>query len=134
LINCHTEILSYLLDEHISGTYTYQPSAHFYKGHFKDYPITPGVILTETMAQIGLVCFGIHLLGDSIGDQAQVAMTSTDIEFYVPVLPGEKVVVHAQKEYFRFHKLKCKVEMKNEQGKLVCRGFISGMLKLGHEK
>ena len=31
------------------------------RGHFKDYPVTPGVILTEVMAQI-VVCLGIYLL------------------------------------------------------------------------
>ena len=46
----------------VSGTYTFSESEFFYKGHFKENPITPGVILTETMAQIGLVCLGIYLL------------------------------------------------------------------------
>lgn len=48
-------------DEKIVGVYTYKPSLDFYKGHFKDHPVTPGVILIETMAQIGLVCLGIYL-------------------------------------------------------------------------
>jgi 3-hydroxyacyl-[acyl-carrier-protein] dehydratase len=49
----------------VEGTYTFDGNLDFYKGHFKDYPVTPGVILTETMAQIGLVCLGIFLLNDS---------------------------------------------------------------------
>jgi 3-hydroxyacyl-[acyl-carrier-protein] dehydratase len=48
-------------DQKIVGVYTYKPSLEFYKGHFKDHPVTPGVILIETMAQIGLVCLGIYL-------------------------------------------------------------------------
>jgi 3-hydroxyacyl-[acyl-carrier-protein] dehydratase len=31
----------------------FDPNLDFYKGHFKDDPVTPGVILTEVMAQIG---------------------------------------------------------------------------------
>ena len=45
----------------ITGSYTFKKDDYFYQGHFKDNPITPGVILTETMAQIGVVCLGIYL-------------------------------------------------------------------------
>ena len=46
----------------IKGGYTYKADEYFYTGHFKNNPVTPGVILIETMAQIGLVCLGIYLL------------------------------------------------------------------------
>ena len=46
------------------GIYTFKPDAAFYKGHFKDNPVTPGVLLTECCAQIGLVSLGIYLLGE----------------------------------------------------------------------
>ncbi len=36
-----------------TGSYTFPEDSDFYKGHFKDHPVTPGVILTECMAQIG---------------------------------------------------------------------------------
>ena len=48
----------------ITGNYTYKKNEYFYEGHFKENPVTPGVILTETMAQIGLVCLGIYLVKD----------------------------------------------------------------------
>jgi 3-hydroxyacyl-[acyl-carrier-protein] dehydratase len=51
------------------------------------------------------------------------------MDFYLPVLPGEKVIVHSEKEVFRFNKLKCKVKMLNKNGELVARGVISGMFK-----
>jgi 3-hydroxyacyl-[acyl-carrier-protein] dehydratase len=83
------------------------------------------------MAQIGLVCFGIFLLKDELQNakKPQVALTSNKTDFYLPVLPGEKVIVHSEKEVFRFNKLKCKVKMLNKKGELVARGVISGMLK-----
>ena len=114
----------------VSGNYTFKESAFFYEGHFKENPITPGVILTETMAQIGLVCLGIFLLKDeiSISVKLQIALTSNVVDFYVPVLPNEKVTVISEKEYFRFNKLKCRVKMINSKSELVCRGTISGMI------
>ena len=120
------ELLS--VDENsATGTYTYKAEADFYKGHFKDYPVTPGVILTETMAQIGLVCLGIYLLED-IGSDVIVALTSAETEFLKPVFPGEKVTVTSEKIYFRFGKLKCRTFMKNEKGETVCTATIAGML------
>ena len=38
-------------DEHIVARYTFREEADFYRGHFPGNPITPGVILIETMAQ-----------------------------------------------------------------------------------
>ena len=124
------EILS--VDENsISGSYTFKAEHDFYQGHFKNNPITPGVILTETAAQIGVVSLGIYLLSNSGHplNELKIALTSSEMDFFKPVFPSEKVIVMSEKEYFRFNKLKCKVQMLNENGELVCRGKIAGMMK-----
>lgn len=118
------------IDENgVTGTYRFSKDSFFYKGHFKDYPVTPGVILTECMAQIGLVCLGIFLTSAEENKNTKIGLSSTEIDFYKPVFPGETVTVISTKMYFRFNKLKCKVEMFDAEEKLICRGTISGMLK-----
>ncbi|AOC96641.1 3-hydroxyacyl-[acyl-carrier-protein] dehydratase FabZ [Flavobacterium anhuiense] len=112
----------------VTGTYTFRENLDFYKGHFKDNPVTPGVILTETMAQIGMVCLGIFLLGNDLGENTVIAFTSADMEFLKPVYPNEKVTVTSEKLFFRFGKLKCNAVMKNESGQEVCRGVLAGMI------
>jgi 3-hydroxyacyl-[acyl-carrier-protein] dehydratase len=114
----------------VEGNFTLDATLEFYQGHFKDNPVTPGVILTEVMAQIGLVSLGIYLLNDTINQSISIALTSNSMEFIKPVYPNEKVTVISEKIYFRFNKLKCKVEMKNEQGAIVCKGEIAGMVVL----
>jgi 3-hydroxyacyl-[acyl-carrier-protein] dehydratase len=121
------EIIS-IDEEGVEGGYTFDENLDFYKGHFKDKPVTPGVILIEVMAQIGLVCLGIFLLNEKVNSNTVIALTSADIDFLKPVYPKEKVTVISQKVYFRFGKLKCKVSMKNEKGEIVCNGTISGMI------
>lgn len=118
-------------DNGVRGSYTFKPTEFFYEGHFKNMPITPGVILTETMGQIGAVCLGIYLLREEIlvKGMPEIALTSYETTFYAPVFPGEKVTVMSQKEYFRFSKLKCKVEMRNSEGKIICSGMIAGVIK-----
>jgi 3-hydroxyacyl-[acyl-carrier-protein] dehydratase len=124
------DTLTEVSENGVIGNYTYKENEFFYKGHFKENPITPGVILTETMAQIGVVCLGIFLLKGKISSEKKlkIVLTSNQIDFFLPVLPSEKVRVISEKEYFRFNKLKCTVKMMNEKNELVCRGTISGMI------
>ena len=117
-------------DNSVTGTFRFDENLDFYKGHFKHHPITPGVILTETMAQIGVVCLGIYLNGNEINSETQIGLTSTEVEFLKPVFPNEKVTVISEKIYFRFNKLKCKVKMLNEKDETVCEGTIAGIIKM----
>ena len=84
--------LTEISENGVTGNYTYKENEFFYEGHFKNNPITPGVILTETMAQIGVVCLGIYLLKDEISSEKkpQIALTSNQVDFFLPVLPNEK--------------------------------------------
>ena len=117
------------IDENgVEGTFTFDANLDFYKGHFKDNPVTPGVILTEVMAQIGVVCLGIYLLGNDFNNKSKVALTSSEIEYLKPVYPNEKVTVISKKVYFRFGKLKCNVRMFNANNEEVCQGTIAGMI------
>jgi len=112
------------------GFFTFKEYLDFYSGHFKGYPITPGVILTECCAQIGLVCLGIFLIGeDKEPKNLKIGLSSSQMEFQKPVFPGEKVTVTSKKIYFRFNKLKCEVRMHNVKGELVCKGILAGMIK-----
>lgn len=120
-------------DTHIEGSYTFPEDSFFYAGHFKDHPVTPGVILTECMAQIGLVCLGIYLLagkGFDLNQNAKVAMVENHVLFKKAVFPGAKVTVKSDLVYFRMHKLKSKVKMTNADGEVVASGILSGILIL----
>ena len=124
--------LSNIDENGATGSFCFRKDLEFYEGHFKQRPVTPGVILTECCAQIGLVCLGIFLLSeqqDTHLDNLAVAFSSSEMEFYLQVYPGETVFVSSEKLYFRFNKLKCKVKMYNASKELVCRGELAGMIK-----
>jgi 3-hydroxyacyl-[acyl-carrier-protein] dehydratase len=123
-------------DDGVTGEYTLKHDAFFYEDHFVNNPVTPGVIITEIMAQIGLVVLGIHLMvngnreiGVTMDEGSFPLLTATDVSFFKMVLPGEKVTVNSKKEYFRFGKLKCSVQMYNEASELVAKGIFSGIIK-----
>ena len=129
-----------LNEDKVIGEYTLKPDSFFYEDHFEGNPVTPGVIVTEIMAQIGLVVFGIFLLLKEAdlkfleNDSLFPLLTSTDVSFHKMVLPGQKVTVVSKKQYFRFGKLKCYIEMTDGTGEIVAKGTFSGIIKEIHTK
>lgn len=117
-------------ESHIVGRYTFRDDEFFYTGHFPAKPITPGVILVETMAQIGLVALGLYLAAESPTIDEQnllVWFTEANVEFTGIVGPGDQVTVRAEKIYFRKLKLKVTAEMTLADGTVVCAGELAGV-------
>ncbi len=140
--------ISHLDKDRVVGHYTLKADAFFYEDHFPGNPVTPGAIVTEIMAQIGLVVLGIYLvvgpeeaaragtasdassdIASGSGDPVFPLFTSVDISFNKIVLPGQKITVISQKEYFRFGKLKCRVEMLDAAGDRIAKGVFSGIVR-----
>lgn len=122
--------LFYVNEKGASGCYTFKKDLDFFKGHFKNFPVVPGAILIETMAQIGGASVSIYLSAQGVDTkQNQVAVaTSYNVEFFKPVYPEDKVTVVSEIIYFRFGKLKSKVWMTNENNEKICEGVMSGIL------
>src|SRR5271154_5988206 len=84
----------------VTGDYTLRRDSFFYEDHFPGNPVTPGVIITEIMAQMGPVVWGIHLMraenqqsGDTISSDSFPLLTDTNVSFFKMVFPREKVTV-----------------------------------------
>jgi 3-hydroxyacyl-[acyl-carrier-protein] dehydratase len=127
------EEISFVDADKVIGHYTLKPDAFFYHDHFPGNPVTPGAILTEIMAQIGLVVLGIFLLTDGKEQNPSATafplLTSVNVEFFKPALPGQRLTVTSKKDYFRFGKLKCHVELHDSTGGFIAKGVFSGFLK-----
>ncbi|MEE2677336.1 MAG: 3-hydroxyacyl-ACP dehydratase FabZ family protein [Myxococcota bacterium] len=122
------EILS-VDEDGIAARYTWRPDADFYRGHFPGNPITPGVLLIESMAQAAVVSHGIYLLSLEGGDPEKLMTVFTDaqIEFSGMVKPGDRVEIRGRKRFWRRRKLRSEAEMTLADGTLVCSGVVSGM-------
>ncbi len=119
-------------DRHISATYRFRNDEYFYQGHFPGRPITPGVILIETMAQAGVVALGISLLLHNGVQTADIQKATTlftyaeSLEFTGTVAPGEKVIIKGEKIYFRKGSIKTQAGIFRENGETVCAGVLAG--------
>ena len=117
-------------ENYVCGSYRFKEDEYCYQGHFPGKPVTPGVILTETMAQIGLCSLSLYLLlkdGDDAQGEYTTVFTDADVEFSRPVLPGEEVTVKSRKVFWRRRKLRCECELYLANGDLAARGTLSGM-------
>jgi 3-hydroxyacyl-[acyl-carrier-protein] dehydratase len=76
-------------EERIVAEHVFGEDEFFFKGHFPDYPVVPGVILVETMAQSGGA--GLRKRG-VLGDGALFFLATVDkVKFRRQVRPGENV-------------------------------------------
>lgn len=116
--------------EHALCKYTFREDEFFYPGHFPGEPITPGVILTETMAQ-AMALHAMYLLSLDLSppelEQHRALLTDAQVEFRKPVFPGQTVFARSVATAWRRKKLRSEVELRDEADQLLASGTLSGM-------
>ena len=103
----------------------------YFQGHFPDYPIMPGVLMVEAIAQAG----GALLLTE-IPDREQKLMVFTGIDaakFRRPVVPGDQLRIEVTVLHWRSRAVKMQGAITVE-GKLVCEATVTCQLVPRPEK
>jgi len=117
--------------DHILAAYRWDPESDFYKGHFPGDPVTPGVLMVESMAQCGMVPLAMFLTyrdhGDSEAQKFHTIFTECNVEYSGMVRPGDRTLTLTTPVFWRRKKLKANVEMRLEDGTVVCSGQLAGL-------
>ena len=101
------------------GTYTVRGDEFFLQGHFPDYPVVPGVILCEMMAQSCAL-----LLGEEIKSKLTFYTGIDNVRFKGQVRPGD-VVKTKSCIVDRRHSLIFVNAQASVDGKVCCKGDLN---------
>ena len=96
----------YKASQSIVGVKCVTVNEPYFQGHFPEYPVMPGVLLIEAMAQTGAVLMSKSLDVD-VGGKAIFFMSADNCRFRSPVRPGDVVrmpveVLRARSDIFKF--------------------------------
>ncbi|TCW60223.1 3-hydroxyacyl-ACP dehydratase FabZ [Treponema sp. J25] len=83
------DVIDEATKERIVARHVFTPDEFFFSGHFPQYPVVPGVILVETMAQAGGA--GLRKLGILGGDSLFFLASVDNVKFRRQVRPGDEV-------------------------------------------
>lgn len=88
------DVIDEASQERIVARHVFTDKEFFFAGHFPQYPVVPGVILVETMAQAGGA--GLRKMG-ILGDDALFFLASVDkVKFRRQVRPNDEVRLEVQ--------------------------------------
>jgi 3-hydroxyacyl-[acyl-carrier-protein] dehydratase len=103
------EILDLEPGQHIRATKTMDPGEELFEDHFPGFPVVPGVLLTEMMAQAAGKC----LAADDAGRGWPMLAKITSAGFREWVRPGQPCVIEAwiRSSRARFATAECRIEV-----------------------
>jgi 3-hydroxyacyl-[acyl-carrier-protein] dehydratase len=96
----------YVPSQSIVGIKCVTANEPFFQGHFPGYPVMPGVLIVEAMAQTGAVLMSKSLDID-VGGKAIFFMSLDNCRFRAPVRPGAVIrlaveVTHSRRDIYKF--------------------------------
>jgi 3-hydroxyacyl-[acyl-carrier-protein] dehydratase len=98
----------------------------FFQGHFPSYPVMPGVLIIEALAQTaGALC--VHNAGKRDIPQIVYFMGIDNAKFRKPVVPGDQLHLHVKKTRSRGPVWRFSGQAKVD-GKVVAEAEISAMI------
>ena len=99
-----------------TGIKTFRENDYFFKGHFPEQPVVPGVILVEMMAQTAAALIAYSIKEETF-DKIVYLMNIDNTKFRKPVFPNDKIFskVNALRSKGRVWKFEGQLVDENEE-------------------
>ena len=120
------EVIEARAGESAIGVKRVTPEEYYFKGHFPQRPVMPGVLIIEAMAQTAAVLV-VHTLGPEAEGKLVYFMTVDKARFRRPVVPGETLHIHVACQRNRGNVWKFTGEAKVD-GKLCAEATFAAMI------
>ena len=120
------KVVDVVVNERAVGIKNVSIAEPHFQGHFPKRPVMPGVLIIEAMAQTAAVLVVKSLGPDSEGKLVYF-MSVDKARFRRPVVPGDTLHVHVDKERMRGNVWRFAGEAKVD-GKLVAEAVFSAMI------
>ena len=93
------EVIEHSADT-IVATHRPGPDAPYFRGHFPDRPVMPGVLICESCFQVGAILVGKHLDDGANKGRIPVVTRMSDAKFRRMVRPGDtlRIAVNLEEE------------------------------------
>ena len=101
--------------EHGISSKVFKENEYFFKGHFPNNPIVPGVIIVEAMAQTAGIVVSYNL--KDYDEKSVLFMSVSKAKFRKPILPNDKIIFEVKflnkvKNVYKFSGVALKNETK----------------------
>ena len=107
----------------IISTRKITPDEFYFKGHFPGFPVMPGVLMVETMAQVG--AFGLYDYNDHGPDYSVLFLGCDEVRFRKIVTPGMTIKIEVKVLNYRPSRSKFYGSIKDAQtGEICCEAYM----------
>ena len=85
-----------IINERIIGRKTYPPTEEFFQDHFPGFPVVPGVLILESLAQLSGKMIGYSVLQNRGDWPFPILSMMNGVKFRKFVRPGEEILMESE--------------------------------------
>jgi 3-hydroxyacyl-[acyl-carrier-protein] dehydratase len=121
-------VLDYAPGQYIRGLKNVTVNEPFFQGHFPQYPVMPGVLVIEAMAQIAGLLTMLSKLAKTDGSQLVLFAGIDEARFKRQVVPGDTLVLHADldRAVRGIGRFRCRATVEDQ---LVCEAVLMAAVR-----
>ena len=88
------DAVTHMDETHVEAYRDLRPDEAYFAGHFPGYPVLPGVLMVEAIAQAGILI--VLATQEKLANRRTLFAAAEKVRFRRPVRPGERLLLRAE--------------------------------------